>query len=71
MGGMLNLKEARHTVEAAADKVVTAAGDTKRAIIAVGAVAVVGLLIAAWAFGLALGAVMGQRRLNAALGPAR
>lgn len=71
MGGMLNLKEARRTVETAADKVVTAAGDTKRAIIAVAAVALLGLLIAACGLGLALGAVMGQRRLNVALGAAQ
>jgi hypothetical protein len=67
MGRMMRLKEARATVEAAADKVVTAAGDTKRAIIAVAAIAVVGLLIALCGLALGAGAVMGQRRLNAAL----
>lgn len=71
MGGMLNLKEARRTVDQAAEKVTAAAGDTKRAIIAIAAIAVVGLLIAVCGFGLALGAVMGQRRLNVALGAAQ
>lgn len=65
------MKEARRTVETAADKVVEAAGDTKRAIVAVAAVAGFALLLALCGLALAAGAVMGQRRLNGALGAAR
>lgn len=71
MSGMAFLRDARRTVESAAEKVTAAADDTKTAIIAVAAVGLIALLIAVVALGLGAGAVMGQRRLNVALGAAR